>query len=73
MAYRLKYPITVVVRRRDNYRLVQLPAGSVFHLSGAMPDSSGMIDGTCKGDSVMIFSRDLEERAEQLPLQRVNA
>jgi hypothetical protein len=66
LAYLLKNPITVVVRQVNHYRLVQLPAGSVFNASGSEPDPSGMIDGTCKGDAVLMFSRDLEDRAEPI-------
>jgi hypothetical protein len=65
-AYLLKNPITIVSRQRNHYRLAQLPAGSVFNAAGSKPDSNGMIDGTCQGDVVLIFSRDLEDRAEPL-------
>jgi|HubBroStandDraft_2_1064218.scaffolds.fasta_scaffold71749_3 hypothetical protein len=65
-AYLLKNPITVVIRQLDHYRLAQLPAGAVFEASGSKPDPNGMIDGTCQGDVVLIFSRDLEDRAEPL-------
>jgi hypothetical protein len=64
--YRLKNPITVVVRRADHYRLVQLPAGSVFHATGSRPDPNGMIDGTCKGEVVLMFSSDLQDRTEAI-------
>ena len=67
LAYLLKNPITVVVRQVNQYRLVQLPAGSVFNSSGSRPDPNGMIDGTCRGDVVLMFSRDLEDRAEPIP------
>ena len=67
LAYLLKNPITVVVRQVNQYRLVQLPAGSVFNASGSRPDPNGMIDGTCRGDVVLMFSRDLEDRAEPIP------
>jgi hypothetical protein len=66
LAYLLKNLITVVVRQTNHYRLMQLPAGSVFNASGSRPDSSGMIDGTCKGDAVLMFSSDLEDRAEPI-------
>jgi hypothetical protein len=66
LAYVLKNPITAVIRQVNHYRLVQLPAGSVFNASGSRPDANGMIDGTCQGDLVMMFSRDLEDRAEPI-------
>ena len=66
LAYLLKNPITVVVRHLNHYCVVQLPAGSVFNASSSRPDSNGMIDGTCKGDMVLMFSRDLEDRAEPI-------
>jgi hypothetical protein len=66
LAYLLKNPVTVVIREVNHYRLTQLPAGSVFNASGAKPDPNGMIDGTCHGEVVLIFSRDLEDRAEPI-------
>ena len=69
-AYLLNNAITVVVRTVNHYRLVQLPAGSVFNTSGSKPDPNGMIDGTCKGHVVLMFSRDLEERAD--PIQETS-
>lgn len=65
-AYRLKNPITVVLLRQEHYRLMELPAGSVFYAAHPEPDPNGMIDGTCKGDVVMMFSCDLEARAEPI-------
>jgi len=64
LVYRIKTPVTVVVREINNYRLAQLPEGSLFETSGSRPDVNGMVDGTCKGEVVLIFSRDLEDRAE---------
>lgn len=66
LAYLLKNPITVVIRELNHYRLTQLPAGSVFKALGSKPDPNGMIDGTCQGDVVLVFSRDLEDRAEPI-------
>ena len=63
-AYRLTNPITVDVQSR--HRLVELPAGSIIYPGSPDPDANGMIDGMCNGDEVMVFSRDLEERAEPI-------
>jgi hypothetical protein len=63
--HRLYSPITVVVKEANRYRLAELPAGSVFNASGSKPDLNGMIDGTCNGVVVFMFSRDLEERASR--------
>ncbi len=70
LTYLLKNPITVVIRELNHYRLAQLPAGSVFNASGSKPDPNGMIDGTCQGEVVLIFSRDLEDRAERIGAAR---
>jgi hypothetical protein len=63
-AYRLKNPATVVTRQANRYRWAQLPAGSVFTPLAAESDSNGMIEGTCKRDVVLMFSRDLDDCAE---------
>jgi hypothetical protein len=63
-AYRLKNPATVVIRQANRYRLMQLPTGSVFRPLGSKSDFNGMIEGTCKRNVVLIFSRDLEDCAE---------
>lgn len=56
----------VVIRDMSGYKLRELPAGSVFRPTGSKPDSNRMIDGTCDGAVVLMFLRDLEERAEPL-------
>ena len=66
VTYRFKVPIAVVIRDARGYRLRELPAGSLFLPAGSRPDPSGMIDGTCNGDVVLIFARDLDERAERI-------
>ena len=69
-AYRLNAPITVVIRDERRYRLVELPAGSIVLAANWQPDANGMIDGTCKGNSVLLFLRDLEERAEPIAAKK---
>ena len=69
-AYRLTHPITVVVQRTGHQRLEQLPARSVFCVNSSKPDSNGMIHGICRGDEVMMFSRDLEDRAEPIVAEK---
>jgi hypothetical protein len=63
-AYRLTNSITVDIQCR--HRLIELPAGSIIYPSSVGPDANGMVDGICNGDVVMVFSRDLEERAEPI-------
>jgi hypothetical protein len=65
-AHRLDSPITVVVKEANQYRLAELPAGAVFNAIGSKPDLNGMIDGTCNGAVVFMFSRDLEEGAKPI-------
>lgn len=67
LAYRVTQPILVVVRDPDRYRLVQLAPGSVVYATGSKPDPNGMIDGTCLGDVVLMYSCDLAARAEPIP------
>lgn len=64
--YRLWEPVTVLVQHANGYKLQQLPAGSVLHVSSGKPDRNGLIEGTCNGKSVQIFSRDLEECAHSI-------
>ncbi len=72
-AYRLKTPTAVVVRERDRFRLSELSAGSVILSDCVQPDANGMIEGTCKGASVLVFFRDLEDRAERLEIDVVQS
>lgn len=64
-AYVLKIPLMAVVNE-ETAHLIELPEGALFYAANAKPDSHGMIKGMCKGHMVMIFARDLAERAEPL-------
>lgn len=64
--YLLRRSTVVLIRDMRGYKLRELPAGAVFHPTGSKPDSNRMIDGTCKGAVILMFLRDLEERAEPI-------
>ena len=64
--YRLTMPVTVEVQQAGHYRLTQLPVGSIFVPRIQGPDRNGIVYGTCKGDVVLLFSRDLENCAEPI-------
>lgn len=68
MSYRLKRPVTVVAQHGSSTSLRELPAGSVVLVDGRAQGHNGMIDGTCSGKNVLVFLRDLEERAEPVAL-----
>lgn len=72
-AYRLRNPTAVVIRERDRFRLSELSAGSVILSDVVQPDANGMIEGTCKGASVLVFFRDLEDKAELLEIDVVQS
>jgi len=64
--FKFRDVITVIVRMDGGYRLRAIPAGSVFIADVSQPDANSMVDGTCGGADVMVFARDLAERAEPL-------
>ena len=64
--FRLKSPITAVIRNGNGYRLKELAVGSVFYATGSQPDLNGMIDGTCNDEVALVYRRDLDERAEPI-------
>jgi hypothetical protein len=64
--FRLNHPITVVVQELGHGHLKQIPAGSVFYAANSKPDANGMINGTYNGEVVMMFERDLADRAEPI-------
>ena len=66
LRYRLSGPVTVVLRENDRHRLAELPAGSVLVAADSKPHQHRMINATCNGETILIFARDLDERAEPL-------
>lgn len=67
LAFRFKTSATVAIEEHGRYRLRELPAGAVFRPEKrSKPTSSCMLDGTCNGAHVSVFTRDLDERAEAI-------
>jgi len=64
--YRFTRPITLLLWQDDRYRLTQLPEESIVCIGNPELDANHMIQGTYRGNRVLLFSVDLEERAELL-------
>jgi hypothetical protein len=64
LIFRFTRPVTLLMQKAGRYRLVQLPQGSIIKAEDPSPDANGMIQGTYNGTAIMLFSIDLEERAE---------
>lgn len=64
--YRFTRPITLLVWQTDRYRLAQLPQDTIISVGDPKLDANHMIHGTYRGDRILLFSIDLEERAELL-------
>ncbi len=64
--YRFTRPVTLLLWQDDKYRLTQLPEESIISVGNLKVDANRMIQGTYRGDKVLLFSVDLEERAELL-------
>jgi len=65
-AYRFRAATTVAIRERQGFKIAEVSAGSLFLPSSAAPDQNHMVNGLCNGQMVVVFARDLEERAEVL-------
>src|SRR5579862_2439008 len=64
--YRFSRPITLLLWQDGRYRLTQLPEQSVITVGDLKPDANRMIHGLYRGNDLLLFSVDLEERAELL-------
>jgi hypothetical protein len=69
--FRLVRPATVMVQQKNHYCLKHLREGSVLHTTAQEPDRNRMIECNCRGDIVLIFSRDLDESAEPFVGKRI--
>ena len=69
--FRFRAPATVAIRERNGFRLKELSPGALFLAPCAEPDRNGMVAGTSNGYTVLVFTRDLEERAEPIRFERL--
>lgn len=72
-AYRFTVATTVAIREQNGFVLRELDAGSMFFPVCAGPDLNKMVTGTCEGRTMLIFERDLEERAEAIVAEQLLA
>jgi hypothetical protein len=67
--YRIKNAVRAVVTEGSGCRLTELPPGAVFSLTAVEPDPNGMIEGTSSERTVLVFLRDLEQKAELMNIK----
>jgi hypothetical protein len=69
--YRFTAATTVAIRKQNGFVLSELSAGSMFFPVCAGPDRNRMVTGLCEGHTMLIFERDLEERAEAVVAEQL--
>ena len=65
LSYRVHTAITALKHVSGRSRFVTIPRGSVITVTGT-PKEFDFVDIECRGETLAIFNRDIEERTEKV-------
>jgi hypothetical protein len=65
LSYRVHSAITAVKYESGRSRFVTIPRGTVITVIGT-PREFDFVDIECKGETLAVFNRDIEERTEEV-------
>lgn len=63
--YHVLSPFIAIKPLEDGYKIITIPTGCTIEISGEV-QRSGLIDVVFEGETVAVFLRDIDGRAEQL-------
>lgn len=63
--YHVLSPFIAIKPLEDGYKIVTVPTGCIIEIAGEV-QRSGLVDVAFEGETVAVFMRDIEGRAERV-------